>query len=155
MPLTNGINHVAMLTEDLDRFIAFYTEVFDAEVRLDLREEGLRHAFLDIGASAALHAFAIAGNTHAAGLPEMFDRGHLDHIALDVPDSETFDKLRDRLVERGASDGLVTDFGSVRVIVFRDPDGFEGEIALWVDAPALAFTDRVHEPYRSPVPSPA
>jgi catechol 2,3-dioxygenase-like lactoylglutathione lyase family enzyme len=155
VPLTNGINHVAMLTEDLDRFIAFYTEVFDAEVRLDVREEGLRHAFLDVGAAAVLHAFSIPGNAHATGMPHMFDRGHVDHVALDVADAETFETLRDRLVERGASDGLVTDFGSVRVIVFCDPDGFEGEIALWVDAPALAFADRIHEPYGSPVPSPA
>jgi predicted enzyme related to lactoylglutathione lyase len=30
--LVNGINHVAILTEDVDRFCAFYTEVFGASV---------------------------------------------------------------------------------------------------------------------------
>jgi catechol 2,3-dioxygenase-like lactoylglutathione lyase family enzyme len=151
MPLTTGIHHVAMLTQDLDRFIAFYTEVLDADLMLEMDEEGMRHAFLGIGVGAALHVFAISGNAYAAGSSGMFDRGHVDHVALNVPDVETFEKLRDRLVERGASDGLVTDFGSVRVIVFRDPDGFEGEIALWQDHPALAFADRIHEPYEASV----
>jgi len=30
--LTNGFNHVAVHTADTERFVAFYTEVFGAEV---------------------------------------------------------------------------------------------------------------------------
>ena len=36
--LLDGINHVAVLTNDSERFHKFYREVFDAEVSLD-REE--------------------------------------------------------------------------------------------------------------------
>ena len=32
MPLLTGINHVAVMSADVDRFVAFYTEVFDADV---------------------------------------------------------------------------------------------------------------------------
>ena len=32
MPITSGFNHVATLTTDLDRFQAWYAEVFDAVV---------------------------------------------------------------------------------------------------------------------------
>ena len=32
--LLNGINHVALLTYDTDRLVAFYREVFDAEMGL-------------------------------------------------------------------------------------------------------------------------
>ena len=30
--LLNGVNHLAILTHDTDRLVAFYREVFDAEV---------------------------------------------------------------------------------------------------------------------------
>jgi hypothetical protein len=61
----------------------------------------------------------------------MFERGHLDHVSLNVTDDETFEMLRRRLVECGASDGTMTDFGAVRTVAYRDPDGWWGEIAIW------------------------
>ena len=36
-----------------------------------------------------------------------------------------FDTIRDRLIERGATDGFVTDFGPILSLFFRDPDGLE------------------------------
>jgi catechol 2,3-dioxygenase-like lactoylglutathione lyase family enzyme len=35
--LLDGFNHVAILTGDTDRFVAFYREVFDATVDGELR----------------------------------------------------------------------------------------------------------------------
>lgn len=148
MPLATGCNHVAMHTQDLDRLIAFYEAVFDAEVRLDMQEGSLRHALIDLGGGFCLHPFAHAdGSTHAAGSDAMFDRGHLDHLAIDVGDAETFQLLRARLVDVGASDGTVTDFGSVRSVWFEDPDGMGAEIALWSDGAPLSFDDRRQEDY--------
>ena len=43
---------------------------------------------------------------------------------------EAFGVIRDRLVESGASDGTVSDFGGALSIFFRDPDGLEGEVLL-------------------------
>ncbi len=77
MTLTAGINHVALVTQDLDGFIAFYGEVFDARVLFDVNEDGQRHAAIDLGAGAALHAFASADNPHAVASTDMFNRGHL------------------------------------------------------------------------------
>lgn len=147
--MLTGIHHVALLTSDMDRFIAFYTEVFGATVTVDVTEGDLRHALLDIGAGGALHPFAIADNPNGRGSPEMFARGHLDHIALNVADEETFQELRRRLVDAGVSDGTVTDFGPVKTCVFRDPDGMDCEIALWKEGELLSFEDRILEPYRS------
>jgi hypothetical protein len=45
------------------------------------------------------------------GSSRIFGRGHVDHLAIDVAGGDQFELLRKRLVERGASDGLVTDFG--------------------------------------------
>jgi catechol 2,3-dioxygenase-like lactoylglutathione lyase family enzyme len=57
--LVDGVHHVTFLTEDLDRLLAFYVRVFDAEVTLDMTEEGPRHASLTVGPTTVLHPFQI------------------------------------------------------------------------------------------------
>ncbi|HVL84693.1 MAG TPA: VOC family protein [Pseudonocardia sp.] len=146
MALSTGIHHVAVVTRDLDLFLSFYGGVFDAPLMFDILEGGLRHAAVDLGAGSALHAFQIDGNQHATGLPVMFDRGHLDHLAIGVADPERLERARRRLVDAGASDGTVHDFGSVLSVPFRDPDGFEGEVALWRDAPTRTLAERTVVP---------
>lgn len=146
--LSNGCNHVAVVTEDLDRFLRFYTEVFDAQVRCELDEGPVRHALLDLGGGFALHPFELAGGSvHERGSATMFDRGHLDHLAIDVPDVAAFEEVRRRLVVRGASDGAVTDFGVTRNVWFEDPDGHGCEIAVWADGSPRTFVDRIVEAY--------
>jgi len=147
MPATNGFNHIALVTADLDRLIAFYVEIFEADVLVDLDEGHVRHALVDLGGGACLHAFSMPENPHAAGSPDMFGRGHLDHVGIDVADDEQFERLRRRLVESGASDGLATDFGRLRVVGFKDPDGFEAEIALWQKGEPLPYDRAVREAY--------
>lgn len=61
MALLNGIHHLATLTADMDRLIGFYERVFDARLLLDMEEEGLRHAFIELGPSTVLHPFQIPG----------------------------------------------------------------------------------------------
>src|SRR5688572_22359850 len=113
MTLLTGIHHVATLTADLDRLIAFYRDVFDADVPMDMTEGGLRHALIDLGGGACLHPFEIEGNRHGPASPATFDRGHMDHLALHVADEATLELLRERLVAAGATDGTLTDFGNV------------------------------------------
>jgi catechol 2,3-dioxygenase-like lactoylglutathione lyase family enzyme len=50
MQLVDGVHHVTFLTEDMDRLVGFYERVFDAELTLDMAEEGLRHVFLKVWA---------------------------------------------------------------------------------------------------------
>lgn len=146
MALSNGLNHVALLTGDVDAFTAFYVDVFDAKVLFDMDEDGLRHAAVDVGAGAALHVFAAPDNPHAAASPEMFNRGHIDHLAINVEDEAALYEAGRRLVARGASDGMVTDFGMLRSIHFRDPDGLDAEVALWCSEPPRRFDERITTP---------
>ena len=60
----------------------------------------------------------------------MFSRGRLDHIGLRAASVDAFDEIRDRLMNVGASDGFVTDFGPVLSLFFTDPDGLEGEVCV-------------------------
>jgi hypothetical protein len=64
----------------------------------------------------------------------MFTHGPIDHIGLQASDRESFVEIRRRLVACGASDGFVTDFGRAHSVWFKDPDGLEGEVVLWVSA---------------------
>lgn len=42
MPVTVGAHHLALFTHDMDCFIRFYEEIFDAETKFDLSEPGPR-----------------------------------------------------------------------------------------------------------------
>ena len=130
MALLNGIHHLATLTADLDRLIAFYEQVFDAHLLLDLDEDGLRHAFIELGPTTVLHPFQITGREVPQGAIPVFARGRLDHVALNVSSEEAFRQVRRRVIAAGAGDGVVTDMGSLLYLGFTDPDGGEHEI-IW------------------------
>jgi hypothetical protein len=98
-----------------------------------------RSCRLRAGASSWLHPAAITGNAHGTALPDMFTRGHLDHIALLAPSREAFARIRERLVERGASGGTVEDLGAMHALWYSDPDGMRGEVCLIVDAELRGF----------------
>jgi catechol 2,3-dioxygenase-like lactoylglutathione lyase family enzyme len=156
MSLLAGLNHVAVITADLDRFVAFYTRVFDMEEVFRESAAGLRHAILRIAdGSSWLHPAEIPGNGHAVAIPKMFCRGHLDHIALTAESSECFEELRKRLLEAGASDGTVEDLGAFHSLWFQDPDGMRGELTLLVN-PTL---EGIHAPRplvrEAPAPKPS
>jgi len=129
--LLNGVNHVAILTSDSDRLHKFYREVFDATVSRDgPAPEGPRLSFVDIGPFTELNVFEIDGNTEAARQTPMFGRGRIDHLGLQAASLDAFDEIRRRLIDRGATDGFVTDFGHILSLFFRDPDGLEGEVCV-------------------------
>ena len=128
--LLSGINHVAVMTNDTARFIEFYGAVFDATHEVVQEQDGFKLTLVYVGTSAELNVFELAGNTEADRQVPMFGRGRLDHLALEAASIETFDEIRTRLVERGASDGFVTDFGHVLSLFFRDPDGLEAEVCV-------------------------
>jgi catechol 2,3-dioxygenase-like lactoylglutathione lyase family enzyme len=135
--LTSGFNHVAVLTNDTARFHAFYEEVFDAVVMRDGPEPGpaggppgVRLSIVHVGPSSELNVFEVDGNAEAQRQIPMFGRGRIDHIALQAESLEAFETIRGRLMERGAADDFVTDFGSILSVFFRDPDGLECEVCV-------------------------
>jgi catechol 2,3-dioxygenase-like lactoylglutathione lyase family enzyme len=129
--LLNGFNHVALLTADTDRLVAFYRDVFDAEVDGQQQEnEHVRLTFISVGEAAELNVFEVVGNQEAERQTPMFGRGRIDHLGLQAASLEAFDEIRNRLMARGAADDFVTDFGPILSVFFRDPDGLEGEVCV-------------------------
>lgn len=128
--LLSGINHVAILTGDTDRFLEFYEGVFDATHEVLQDREGFTLTMVLVGQTAELNVFELADNTEHERQVPMFGRGRLDHLALEAASIEAFDEIRRRLLDRGATDGFVTDFGHVLSLFFRDPDGLEAEVCV-------------------------
>ena len=132
--LLKGLNHVAVITNDATRLNDFYRDVFEAEVVRDGAEPpgsgGPRLSIIKIGDWAELNVFQLEGNTEADRQTPMFGRGRLDHLALQAASLEDFEEARRRLMEWGAADDFVTDFGPVLSMFFRDPDGLECEVCV-------------------------
>ena len=132
MTLVRSLNHIAVLTDDLDRFVEFYGSVFELETVFTEETPAFRHAILRTGPDSWIHPAEIVDGEHGAGLPDMFRRGHLDHLALTADAPDAFAELRRRLLERGATDGSVEDLGAFHALCFVDPDGMRGELTLIV-----------------------
>lgn len=135
-PLVTGLNHVAVTTADLDRLCAFYAELLDAEIIDTPAPPGTRAATIRIGHGAGLAVLEAPGNPHVDGSATMLGRGHLDHVAFDVPGPAELDELRRRVVACGAGDGTVSDYGPMLSVHFVDPDGM-GTEACWLRDPTF------------------
>lgn len=130
MPVTTGFNHVATLTTDLDRLVAFYGAAFDATVTFEMaaRDDHPRMIILDLGGGAALNAFEVDAASIIGDRREQGGRGSIDHFALAVDSLATLEAVRDRLVAAGAEIGEIQRLGSEWSLFFRDPDGMELEV---------------------------
>lgn len=129
LPLLNDIHHLTFITADMDQLIRFYERVFGARVTADLEEEGLRHALIEVGPHTVLHPFQVPG-VEPPGRQPFFQRGRLDHFALNTASEEAFRELHRRLAAEGALDSEVTDMGSILLFSFLDPDEGRHEV-VW------------------------
>ena len=138
MQLLKDIQHLTFITADMDRLIDFYDRIFDAKVVFDMTEEGLResdeglrHALIEVGPHSYLHPFQIPGIAPPSDDQPMFQRGRLDHFALNANSEEAFREMRNRLIKEDATDGIVTNMGALWVLTFSDPDEGKQEL-VWV-----------------------
>jgi catechol 2,3-dioxygenase-like lactoylglutathione lyase family enzyme len=147
MPLTDGFNHVATVTTDIDRLALFYENVFEvttSPLNKMPHPPWLRHAFLAVGSDTVIHAVEDP-NAGAMFPGQIGRRGPVDHLALNVHDKATLEAVRERLVAQGASSGTITDFGRILSVFFRDPDGMECEVACRKSEPAPQVKERTPE----------
>jgi catechol 2,3-dioxygenase-like lactoylglutathione lyase family enzyme len=131
MPITSGFNHVATLTTDLDRFKAWYAEVFDAETVFEMakRDDHPRMSIVDLGGGAALNVFEVAEEDMIGDRRRIGGRGNIDHFGIAVPDLSTLEEVRDRLTAAGADIGEIQNLGGdTWSLFFRDVDGMELEV---------------------------
>jgi catechol 2,3-dioxygenase-like lactoylglutathione lyase family enzyme len=135
MPVTAGFNHVATLTPDLDRIVAFYTTVFEGRITFEMekRDDHPRMTIVDIGGGAALNIFEVPADAIIGERRRQGERGAVDHFGLAVDSRETLETVRERLRDAGADIGEIQRLGDTWSLFFRDPDGMELEVCCSAD----------------------
>jgi catechol 2,3-dioxygenase-like lactoylglutathione lyase family enzyme len=135
MAITNGFNHVATLTTDLDRFAEWYAQVFDATVtfQMDATPDHPRMFILDLGGGAALNVFEVPADEIIGERRRQGGRGAIDHFGIAVDSLATLEQVKGRLEAVGADIGEIQELGGDWSLFFRDVDGMELEVLAHAD----------------------
>ena len=113
-----GVHHVALLSTDVERTIAFYQGVLEfplTELFENRDYTGSTHFFFDIGNGNQLAFFDFPGLDLG---PYAEVLGGLHHLALSVLPEQW-----DRLVEKLKAEGVPMHFASGSSVYFPGPDG--------------------------------
>jgi catechol 2,3-dioxygenase-like lactoylglutathione lyase family enzyme len=130
MTFSIGFNHVAVITPDLDRLVAFYGKVFDGDkvFEMDATDDHPRMAIVTVGGGASLNIFEAPAETIIGERRTPGARGAIDHYAIAVESRDELEEARDRLTAAGADIGEIQALGDEWSLFFRDPDGMELEV---------------------------
>ncbi len=136
MPHWRGINHLALITTDMDATVRFYHGVLGARLVAHLGNDHFRHYFFELGAGNTVAFFEYRGVeitpfAKPAGVPDP-RAAQFDHVSFNLPDEEALLSLRARLKEAGSEVTDVVDHGFIRSIYFTDPSGIALEASWWV-----------------------
>jgi catechol 2,3-dioxygenase-like lactoylglutathione lyase family enzyme len=136
VPITR-LNHAVLYVRDVERSVAFYTDVLGFRV-LNVLPEGFRGAaFLQAPGSTNDHDLGLFEIGSAAGAsPAGRGAVGLYHLAWEVDTLAELERLAKRLTEAGALVGS-SDHGTTKSLYAQDPDGLEFEIAWIVPADQL------------------
>jgi catechol 2,3-dioxygenase-like lactoylglutathione lyase family enzyme len=133
-PRWRGINHLALVTPDMDTTVRFYAGVLGMRLVATTMAGPMRHYFFEMADGNTIAFFEVKGTetfSKAAGAPS--DRAiQLDHISFDVPDEHALEMLRKRLLSAGSEVTEVVDHGFIRSVYFTDPNGIALEASWWV-----------------------
>ena len=140
-----GINHLAMVTGDMDATVRFYRDVLGFPVVSTTGNKPgsypYRHYFFKIGEHSTLAFFEWPGMVETfhkpAGLPAK-GRWQFDHLSFDVPDEESLLELQHHLRDHDIEVTGVVDHQVIQSIYFTDPvNGIALEASYWVKDPTL------------------
>src|SRR5262245_63979950 len=97
-----GLNHLALITDDMDRTTRFWHGVLDAPLVATIGTEAFRHYFFDVGHGATVALFEYRGHQvdrfakPAGGADERAIQ--FDHVSLNLPHQAALLHLRHRLL---------------------------------------------------------
>jgi catechol 2,3-dioxygenase-like lactoylglutathione lyase family enzyme len=133
-PRWRGINHLALVTPDMDATVRFYAGVLGMRVVATTMAGPMRHYFFEIAPENTVAFFEIKGiETFAKGAGSPPDRAiQMDHLSFNVPDEAALEQLRKRLLAAGSEVTEVVDHVFIRSIYFTDPNGIALEASYWV-----------------------
>jgi len=131
----NGVNHLAMVTGDMDKTIRFWRDLLGMRLVAGLGQPGYRHYFFQISDSDLIAFFEWVGTEpvpkkeHGRPLSGPFI---FDHVSFGVETEDELWELKDRLEAAGFHVSDVVDHGFIRSIYAHDPNGIPIEFSYSV-----------------------
>lgn len=159
-PRWRGINHLALITTDMDATVRFYHGVLGARLVATIGTPGFRHYFFDFGPQQTVAFFEykdvdLESWAKPAGVPDP-RATQFDHLSFNLPDEQALESLQQRLKEHGCEVTDVVDHSVMRSIYFTDPNGIALEASWWVvDATGRATDYGDDRLFADPDPVPA
>jgi catechol 2,3-dioxygenase-like lactoylglutathione lyase family enzyme len=131
-----GINHLALVTHDMDATVRFYHGVLGARLIATIGNEHFRHYFFEIGQENSIAFFEYTDSqtqpfAKPAGIPDA-RAPQFDHVSFNVADEEALLALRSRLKAAHCEVTDVVDHGFIRSVYFTDPGGIALEASCWM-----------------------
>ena len=129
-----GINHLAMITPDMDETVRFYHGVLGMRLVATLSAGPMRHYFFELGPQNTIAFFEwsrVETFAKAAGMPTLKFPMQFDHLSFNVADERALLALQKRLRDSSVEVTDVVDHGIVRSIYFTDNNGIALEASWW------------------------
>jgi catechol 2,3-dioxygenase-like lactoylglutathione lyase family enzyme len=135
-PHWRGINHLALITNDMDATVRFYHGVLGARLVATIGNSAFRHYFFEFGPEQTVAFFEYQGvelepYAKPAGIPDP-RATQFDHLSFNLPDEDALESLRKRLTDHDCEVTEVVDHQIMRSIYFTDPNGIALEATCWV-----------------------
>ena len=135
-PKWRGVNHLALVTADMDATTRFYVGALGARLVATIGTPTFRHYFFEVGNGNTIAFFEYRGVeldqfAKPAGIPHP-RASQFDHVSLALADEEALLELRDRLKRADCEVTDVVDHGIMHSIYFTDPNGIALEASWWV-----------------------
>ena len=131
----NGINHLAMVTRDMDRTIRFWRDLLEMRLVAGLGKPGYRHYFFQISDTDLIAFFEWP---EVQPVPEK-DHGYpvtgpfiFDHVCFGVDTVDDLWEIKDRLTAADFWVSEVVDHGFIHSIYAFDPNGIPIEFTYSV-----------------------
>ena len=160
-PRWRGVNHLALVTGDMDATVRFYAGVLGARLVATVGTDAFRHYFFEFGVGSTIAFFEyrdVTPESYAkpAGVPHP-RAAQFDHVALALADEEALLELRARLKNANCEVTDVVDHGFLRSIYFTDPNGIALEASCWMVDPTGHAELALDDPrlFGDPQPVPA
>lgn len=131
----NGINHLAFITNDMDKTIRFYRDLLHFPLVAGVGSEGFKHYFFQLSPHDAIAFFAY----EEASPMELKHHGNpttaplgFDHVSIGVNTKADLFAIKDRLEAAGVEVSGAVDHGFGWSIYFFDPNNIPLEMTWQV-----------------------
>jgi uncharacterized protein (TIGR03086 family) len=155
IPVFAGINHLALVTDDMDKTTRFYRDVVGcrlvATTAATIAGVNVRHYFFSLGGGNTIAFFEFPSVKLALERPmaQATDGVQFDHVSFDMASYDDLLTLRKRLEAHGIQVSRIVDHDFVHSIYFKDPNHIALEASVWLMDP------RTEVAYQDPKPVPA